>query len=189
MSSSTVLFDAPGPRARRLHLIVGVVGVLVLLGLLALVIRGLANPANNQLTAEKWAPFLQPVTWTAYLLPGLLATLKAAALGVVLSGLLGVVLGTGRLSQVAPIRVVAGVLVEFFRAVPVLMMMVFFYFFGLFVLQISGDTLSLFGVVAGLTVYNSAVIAELIATASIFHGKVLMPSAWAAGSSSRIACQ
>ena len=36
---------------------------------------------------------------------------------------------------------------------------------------------------------DTAVIAELIATASIFQRKLLMPSARAASSSSRIACQ
>ena len=52
MSTQAVLFDVPGPRARRTYRIVGVVAVLLLLGLLALMIRGLANPNDNQLTAE-----------------------------------------------------------------------------------------------------------------------------------------
>jgi glutamate transport system permease protein len=41
-------------------------------------------------------------------------------------------------------------------------MMIFSYYFGVFVLGIVGDAASLFGVVAGLTLYNSSVIAELI---------------------------
>ena len=64
MSTQAVLFDVPGPRARRTYRIVGVLAVLALLGLLALVVRGLADPNDNQFTADKWRPFLDPVTWT-----------------------------------------------------------------------------------------------------------------------------
>jgi glutamate transport system permease protein len=60
------------------------------------------------------------------------------------------------------VRVACGAFVEFFRAVPVLMMMLFAYYLFLFGFQISGAALPLFGVVAGLTFYNSSVIAELI---------------------------
>jgi len=162
MSTQAVLFDVPGPRARRTYRIVGAVAVLALLGLVALIIRGLANPVDNQLTAEKWSPFLDPVTWTAYLLPGLLNTLKAAAIAVVLSLVLGLLLGVGRLSSMRVLRGLCGAFVEFFRSVPVLVMMIFSYYFGVFVLGIVGDAASLFGVVAGLTLYNSSVIAELI---------------------------
>jgi glutamate transport system permease protein len=162
MSAQAVLFDVPGPRARRTYRIVGAVAVLALLGLVALIIRGLANPVDNQLTGEKWAPFLDPVTWTAYLLPGLLNTLKAAAIAVVLSLVLGLLLGVGRLSTLRVLRALCGAFVEFFRSVPVLVMMIFSYYFGVFVIGIVGDAASLFGVVAGLTLYNSSVIAELI---------------------------
>lgn len=162
MSEANVLFDAPGPKAKVRHRIVAVVGLLVLLGLLALVIKGLANPENNQFTAEKWMPFLTGDAWTQFLLPGLFATLRAAGLAVVLSVILGVLLGMGRLSQVAPLRWACSIFVEFFRSVPVLMMMLFFYYFGLFALGITGSGLALFGVVAGLTFYNASVIAELV---------------------------
>lgn len=162
MSTQHVLFDAPGPRARVRHRVIAVVGALLILGLLALVVRGLANPDNNQLTAEKWAPFLDPVTWTAYLLPGLVSTLGAAGAAVLLSVVLGLALGVGRLSQLRAIRVVCGTLVEFQRSVPVLIMMLFVYYFCIYVLGVLGDASTFIGVVGGLTLYNSAVIAELI---------------------------
>ena len=162
MSAQAVLFDAPGPKARARHRILGVVGGLVLVGLLVLVVRGLASPGNNQFTAQKWTPFLDPETWTSYLLPGLLATLQAAGAAVVLSGVFGVLLGLGRLSEAKAVRVVCGALVEFLRSVPVLVMMLFVYYFCIFVLGVLGDTSTFVGVVGGLTLYNSAVIAELI---------------------------
>lgn len=158
---TTVLFDLPGPKARIRHAVIGVIGLIGIAGLLYLIIRGLARPDNSQLTAEKWLPFLDPSTWVSYLIPGLLKTLSAAGLAIVLSLVVGLLLGVGRLSQLRVLRVVCGVLVEFFRAVPVLVLMIFAYYFALFVLHLDSRQ-PFFGVVVGLTIYNSAVIAELI---------------------------
>ena len=159
-AEASVLFDAPGPKARARHRVIAIAGGLGILALLFLLIRALA--AKGQFTAAKWSPFIDPVTWTSYLLPGLRATLVAAFFSVILSMICGILLGMGRLSQLRPVRVACGVFVEFFRAVPVLMMMLFAYYVFLFGVQISGDLLPLLGVIAGLTFYNSSVIAELI---------------------------
>jgi glutamate transport system permease protein len=159
-AEANVLFDAPGPRARRRHLLIAVVGGLGILALLYLLVRELAT--KGQFTADKWSPFLDPVTWTSYLLPGLRATLVAAFFSVILAIIFGILLGMGRLSEARPVRWACGVFVEFFRAVPVLMMMLFAYYVFLFGFQVSGEALPLLGVVAGLTFYNSCVIAELI---------------------------
>lgn len=160
-NSPSVLFDAPGPKARARHRMLAIAAFLILLGLIALVIRGLADPDNNQLAADKWTPFLESDTWAYYYLPGIGATLLAAAISVVLATVLGMILGLGRLSEVAPVRWFCSVFVEFFRAVPVLMMMLFAYF-GLQLTGMTGPTLILASVVIGLTLYNASVIAELI---------------------------
>ncbi|HSU35531.1 MAG TPA: amino acid ABC transporter permease [Propionibacteriaceae bacterium] len=157
----SVLFDAPGPQARLRHRIMTVIAGLVLLGLILLIIRGLANPDNNQLTAEKWQPFLTSEAWLYYYLPGIGATLLAAAVAVVLALILGLLLGMGRLSELTPLRWFCSVFVEFFRAVPVLMMMLFAYF-GLQQVGLFGPTLIFISVVIGLTFYNASVIAELV---------------------------
>lgn len=159
-AEASILFDAPGPKARFRYNVVAVVGGLAIAALLVLLIRALA--AKDQFTAAKWGPFLDPATWTAYLLPGLRGTLVAAFFSIILAIVFGILLGMGRLSQLAPVRWACGIFVEFFRAVPVLMMMLFAYYVFLFGFQISGDFLSLYGVIAGLTFYNSSVIAELI---------------------------
>lgn len=159
---STVLFDAPGPKAIVRYRIIAVIGVLLLLAVLYFLFRGLSNPSNNQLTAEKWLPFVEWSSWKNYLIPGLIGTLQAAVISVVLSIVAGILLGLGRLSDLAVVRMLCGVFVEFFRAIPVLMMMFFAYYFGLFTLKISGSALPLFGAVIGLTFYNSCVIAELV---------------------------
>lgn len=168
---ATVLFDVPGPRARARYRLLAVVGAVLLLALFAfIVIRMLDLPApdpavrlrNNQLTAEKWLPFLTSSAWVNYLLPGLLGTLVAALVSVVLSLVFGLLLGIGRLVEVRWVRWLCGAFVEFFRSVPVLMMMIFAYQLGLRALHITGSFLPFFGVVVGLTLYNSCVIAELV---------------------------
>lgn len=162
MSAETVLFDAPGPKARRRHAILAVLGVLGAVGFLWLVLRKMAEA--NQLEGYMWAPFVQdPEVWTQYLLPGLWETLKAAVLSVVFAGVFGLVFGMGRLSHLRAVRWVSGGVVEFFRSVPVLLMMIFF-FFGWFSRAdwIPNELAPLAGVVLALTLYNGSVIAELV---------------------------
>jgi glutamate transport system permease protein len=117
------------------------------------------------LRAELWRPFLTPTAWTQYLLPGLWGTARAAALSMTLAGLFGLVFGVGRLSRRLPIRLAAGVVVEFFRAVPVLIMMIVA--FGLYTRHhVFPENLNpLAAVVTGLTLYNGSVIAELLRSA------------------------
>ncbi|MCI1748604.1 MAG: amino acid ABC transporter permease [Acidipropionibacterium sp.] len=162
MSSNSVLFDIPGPKALRRHRIIGVVGVIVLVVLAALLIHGL----RSQLGADAWATVFTGQAWADYFIPGILNTIQAAAAALVLASLLGFVLAMGRMSFIRPLRWVCSVLVEFFRAVPVLMAMLFFYYLMVFAAPFS--TLvppamkGLVGVVAGLTFYNGAVMAELL---------------------------
>lgn len=158
MSAQTVLFDLPGPRARARHRALAVVGGVVLAALVGAVIWLL----RDELTPAMWRPFLDPVTWTAYIVPGLIATIIGAAISVVMAGLLGVLLGMGRLAQNRPIALLSGIFVEFFRSVPVLMMMIFSYYAFIFSGVLTGPTASLAGVVTGLTLYNACVIAELV---------------------------
>ena len=70
--------------------------------------------------------------------------------------------GIGRLSGSRAVRTVSGAIVEFFRAVPVLLMMIFFYL-GIAQLRIlEPSDLPLVAVVLGLTFYNGSVFAELV---------------------------
>jgi glutamate transport system permease protein len=160
MSSASVLFDAPGPRARARNRIVTAVTVVIVLLLLWVVYSRLE--AKGQLDSAKWEPFLTANLWKTYILPGVQGTLTAAALSIVMALALGGVLGVGRLSHTAPIRWVCSVVVEFFRAVPVLIMMIFSYFLYAVSDAFPSKHLALAGVVTGLTLYNGAVIAEIV---------------------------
>ena len=102
MSAQTVLFDAPGPRARARHRVLTVVGVLLAAAILGVVLWKLGQA--GQLQASLWTSLLQADVWTAYVIPGMLKTLQAAAVSIVLALAFGLVFGLGRLSQVAPVR-------------------------------------------------------------------------------------
>lgn len=161
MSDPTrVLFDAPGPKARRRHLIITLLGALAVAAMAWWVLDRLAD--RNQLTVERWGWVLDSSSWTNYLLPGLVDTLRAAAIAIVLSMLLGLVLAMLRMSDIAPLRWAAGVFVEFFRAVPVLIMMIFT-FYLLSQREWLPDAVNpLVAVVTGLTLYNASVLCEVI---------------------------
>ncbi|MEB7503504.1 amino acid ABC transporter permease [Arthrobacter koreensis] len=158
--SQSVLFDAPGPRARRRIMVGNILGVLFILGVLAVIVNGLAE--KGQFDAAKWDPFVEGRTWEYFMLPGLLETLKAAGVAIVTSIVFGLVFGLGRLSSVKAISWVAGVIVEFFRAVPVLLMMIFFYQFLSKSTPVPSSDVPFVAVVLALTLYNGSVIAELV---------------------------
>jgi glutamate transport system permease protein len=158
--SGSVLFDAPGPRARVRNRIISVVTVVVTLVVLWVVYSRLE--AKGQLDAAKWKPFLTSNLWVTYVLPGVQGTLTAAAVSIVLALVLGFVLGIGRLSTNVPIRWFCSVIVEFFRSVPVLIMMIFAYFLYATYDVFPSKHLALAGVITGLTLYNGAVIAEIV---------------------------
>lgn len=87
---------------------------------------------------------------------GLGNTLKAFLYASVFSVVLGAVLAAGRLSVHRPLRWAATLCVEFFRAMPVLVM-IFFIFVALKVQPLPA-------LVAGLTLYNGSVLAEVFRT-------------------------
>lgn len=160
MSAQSVLFDAPGPKARRRHLILTVISAVLAVALIAFIAMQLH--AKNQFNPIMWKPFASGATWTQYILPGLWGTLKAAAVSVVFAMIFGLVFGMGRLSQIKPVRWVCGVIVEFFRSVPVLLMMFFVFLYLARNMGIPGTTASFWAVVIALTLYNGSVIAELV---------------------------
>jgi len=160
LMAGSVLFDAPGPRARIRNHIISAVTVVITLAVIAFV--GFALYGKGQLTAAKWEPFFTVNLWKTYLLPGIQGTLTAAAVSIVLALVLGFLLGVGRLSHQPVIRWCSSIFVEFFRAVPVLIMMIFAYFLYAQYDVVPSKYLALAGVITGLTLYNGAVIAEIV---------------------------
>ena len=154
MSAPTqVLFDEPGPKSRRNNIILSIVSLIVLLALVAFVIWKFADA--GQLEPDKWYPFtfsqIQMV-----LLEGMLATLKVAVVASVLALVVGVVFALLRLSSKKVVSVPGTIVLEFFRGVPVLLLI-----FAMFLL-FGNDIGPFWSVVFGLTLYNGMVLAEII---------------------------
>lgn len=152
---SSVLFDHPGPRTVARHRRYGALALL--LGAAALAYLGWRMWDTGQFAYELWEPFVTPAFIQALLVDGLWRTLQMALLSITFAVVLGLLLGVGKLSDRAWLRWPAWLVVEFFRAVPVLLLMVFIFFtYGV------GDGFGPYwSVVLALTLYNGSVLAEV----------------------------
>jgi glutamate transport system permease protein len=145
-------------------LVYGVLGTLLVLAVLVLAVQRLRD--NGVFSGRQWDPFTDPGI-QRLVLKAAWATVKAALVAIVLALVLGLLLAAGRLSDHRWVRVPATVVVEFFRAVP-LVLLILFLFLGF------GDQLSFLGrvfgsevpgafgaLVVGLMLYNGSVLAEV----------------------------
>ncbi|MBB1509346.1 amino acid ABC transporter permease [Tessaracoccus sp. Y36] len=160
MNSAAALFDPPGPSTRRRHLIYASIGVLIIFGAGAWIVLTLWNA--GQITPDRWLPVFTVEAWQQYFLPGIQQTVLAAALSMVLAFIFGLMFAMGRMSDLKVLRWLSSVIVEFFRAVPVLIMMLFVFYLLTYNTDLAGPSLSFTAVVVGLTCYNGAVIAEVV---------------------------
>ncbi|WP_330337433.1 amino acid ABC transporter permease [Streptomyces sp. NBC_00557] len=157
---TSVLYDAQGPRARRRNVLYTALFLVALAALVWWVYTSLDD--KGQLAWALWKPFFGSEAYTTYIWPGLQNTLKAAALAMVIALPLGAVLGIARLSDHAWVRVPATVVVEFFRAIPVLVLMIFGNELYSQYTNVSSDDRPLYAVVTGLVLYNASVLAEIV---------------------------
>jgi glutamate transport system permease protein len=158
---TSVLYDAPGPRSKRRSVLISIIGAIVVVGGLALLIFALGQPrvsANGAVQPGLWDPsrwdiFLDVQVWR-FLAEGTLATLRMFAVAAVLAIIIGILFSFGRAAATAWIRVPVTVLLEFFRGMPVLLMM-------LFILLVFA-TGAFWAGVGALAVYNGAIIGEAL---------------------------
>lgn len=153
--TAPVLADALGPRARRRTHLASAVAAAFLLAAGWVAVNRLQD--KGQLEWRLWEPFTQ---WAVirFLLDGLWMTLKLGAASMVLALTIGAFLALGRLARSAPVRWLAGAYVEFFRAVP-LLLLILFTVIGLPKYGIGIDDFWL--VVMALVAYNSAILGEI----------------------------
>jgi glutamate transport system permease protein len=154
--ASSVLFDSPGPKTIARHRVYTIVSLVALLALVALAVKRLADA--GQFEYALWEPFVTPRYITA-ILEAWLDTIIMAVLSVLGAVVFGVAFGVGKLSEHRPARWASWLVVEFFRAVPVIMLMIFCFY------AIFGDMAiargAFWSVVLALTLYNGAVLAEV----------------------------
>ena len=161
MSVPSVLFDAPGPKARRISLVSSIVTGILILGGLTWIALTLAAPRESggitlpgSFDPSRWDVFGDPELWWRIISVGVVGTLSAALMASVFAIALGVLLSLLRSSEIAWIRRPTAVVLEFIRGMPVLLMM-------LFILLVL-NTGAFWAVVAALSLYNGALIGEAL---------------------------
>jgi glutamate transport system permease protein len=153
--TEAVLYDTVGPRGRRRILLGSIAGVVGVAAVVGVAVARLA--AKGSFDAELWRILTEGAV-QRLIGRGLVATLRAAVVAMVLAMAVGAVLAVGRLSRRAWLARAAGAWVELFRGLP-LLLLIFFLFLAL---PAVGITISVFwALVAGLTLYNGAVIGEI----------------------------
>lgn len=158
--SSSVLFDSPGPKARRRSRIFSIVSLVIVGATVLWVVVTLAAPRQSSgitlpgsFDPSRWDIFTDPRVWRDIGL-GALATVEAAAVAAVLALAIGIGFSTLRTSVFAWVRIPATVVLEFFRGMPVLLLMLF--------ILLASSFGAFWAVVLGLALYNGAIIGEIL---------------------------
>lgn len=185
-AADAVLYDLPGPKARRRALIGAVVAIAVFLGLAAVAAYRLYE--RGQFAGELWSPIFNPAdetfsqVWTL-IGKGLVATLTAAVLAIAFSLVVGTALGSARIllgampGSTRHLRIPVVLGIELFRGLPVVITIFLTYHFFRYIdfrlTFLPGEELMWY-VVIGLTFYNSVIIAEIIraGVASLPSGQI-----------------
>jgi glutamate transport system permease protein len=118
------LYEEPGPHTRR-RVRIGTAISLVLVAA-ALYVIGRRFYVTGQFAPKYWKFFLKWSTWR-FLLQGFEGTVKVALTAGVISLVLGLLLMLGRISSIRPLSAVCRVIINFFRGVPSLLLIYFFF--------------------------------------------------------------
>ncbi len=159
--STSVLYDVPGPIARRRSHIASLISVILIGAGLTWLILTLAAPrtiANGTVLPGLFDASRLDILGRADLWLGLwnalLSTLRLAAVGAIFAMAVGMGFLFARTAASRWVRTPAAIVLEFFRGMPVLLMM-------LFILLVF-STGSFWAGVAALAVYNGALIGEAL---------------------------
>ena len=156
VSARDMLYEEPGPKAKRRIRIVTVISLAAIAALAALVVRQFY--ITGQLDARYWSFFTKPTTW-AFLGKGLLGTMEAALMAGILAFAAGFFLMLGRISSHRVLRAVCVCLIEFTRGVPTLL---FIYFFFLVIPQFGIRMDSFWKISIPVAISACGVVAEVL---------------------------
>jgi|LakMenE01Jun11ns_1017448.scaffolds.fasta_scaffold9669305_1 glutamate transport system permease protein len=151
------LFDDIGPIAQRRVWIGSAIATLIILWVMWIVIQRFAE--NGQFELRRWELFAHPGTWK-FLAGGLANTLKAAAITACISFPLSIFMALARLSKNPILSKPAVAFVEFFRSMPLVILILF--------IAVSAPTTGIFKLsglwvlVIGMSMYYIAVFSEVV---------------------------
>lgn len=118
------LYEAPGPRTHRRMVVGTIVSALVVLWLVYLVWHQFY--VTGQFAPRYWSFFAQWPTWR-FLIDGFRGTIAVAVTAGVISLVLGMLLMLGRVSENRALSAACRVVIDFFRGVPSLLLIYFFF--------------------------------------------------------------
>ena len=149
------LYEVPGPKTRR-KMVIGteISAVLVAWGISLIVQRFYVA---GQFAPKYWTFFGQASTWS-FLLKGFEGTLQVAFVAGAIALALGLVLMLGRTSGIKPVAALCRVVTDFFRGVPSLLLI---YFFFLVVPQYGIKMSSFWMITLPVALAASGVLAEV----------------------------
>ena len=142
----------------------GYIGMAILVGIVLLLV------GTGVLSARRWAPFGDIRVWQ-FLAEGLLATVQIGLVSLVASLVLSLPLALARINAPGPLRWIVVGWIELVRATPVLALILFT---TLFMPRTGLDVPAIWAATIGLTIYTSAVLAEIVRAGilSIARGEV-----------------
>lgn len=151
-----ILYDEPGPRARRRTRFWTLVSLAVLAYLVyAMIVR---FQRNGQFDPRYWSFYGRYTTWR-FIGQGVLGTLQSALLSGLIAFIIGFLLMRGRISRSKVLQKVCMGLIEFTRGVPTLL---FIYFFFLVVPQTGLKLPSLLRISLPVALSAVGVVAEVL---------------------------
>ena len=118
------LYEAPGPRTRRRVRIATAVSLILVVATLAAI--GYRFYITGQFAPRYWTFFAKATTWK-FLLQGFAGTVRVALTAGAIALALGLLLMLGRISHLKVLSAVCRVITEFFRSLPSLLLIYFFF--------------------------------------------------------------
>ncbi len=118
------LYEAPGPRTRRRVRIATAVSLILVVAALAAI--GYRFYITGQFAPRYWTFFAKATTWK-FLLQGFAGTVRVALTAGAIALALGLLLMLGRISHLKVLSAVCRVITEFFRSLPSLLLIYFFF--------------------------------------------------------------
>ena len=118
------LYEAPGPRTRRRVRIATAVSLILVVAALAAI--GYRFYITGQFAPRYWTFFAKATTWK-FLLQGFAGTVRVALTAGAIALALGLLLMLGRISHLKALSAACRVVTEFFRSLPSLLLIYFFF--------------------------------------------------------------
>jgi glutamate transport system permease protein len=160
-----ILGDDLGPRGRRRVVIATAVSLVAIACAIGWAINRFHD--RGQLDRAQWQSIFTRTTFR-FLLTGLRNTLTASLVAMALALLLGALGAYGRLDRHRPVRAGSIVLIELFRATPLVLLI---YFAGIAVPRYLFELSSYWYLVSALALYNGSVIAEVLRAGVLALGR------------------